>query len=179
MKGLWIDGDRRREYLGIAATMCVSFAVSFAYLYHRQRAIDATPLVVHAGSATWAQAVPPRPPGPLPTPAAPIPSPAPARPVNRAPSADVASEPVEPAPAEPVPVMIRLRRYPAGRIEGQVRNLSEKALTLRLVSHGREGEETGSASLSLGALETQPFGTDEGMTFRSGDRLLIQSAGFQ
>lgn len=82
------------------------------------------------------------------------------------------------AQPDPLPLLVRMRRE-AGRIEGNLKNRSEKPLSLTIVSRNRQGEETGQTMVMLAPFEMKNFGADEGMELHSGDHILIQSQGFE
>jgi hypothetical protein len=174
-------------YRSIGLTLLVTFAVSFAYLYHKQRAQDL--MAVPPGPVVVAHA------SPTPLPPPPLPAAGPAKTVERAaPPVRAMMPPVAPAanppeeadqgPTAPVPVALILRRDRragggTGGVEGSIRNESEKPLTVTIISQNRNGDETGRTMLALDALQKKPIGTDEGMAIQSGDHLVIQSQGFQ
>ncbi|HMK86869.1 MAG TPA: hypothetical protein VK437_13000 [Steroidobacteraceae bacterium] len=164
-------------YGRIALTMVVTFVLSFAYLYRKQRAEEllvapsAPPVIVSRAA---------RPPPPNDPPARTV-EPAPLTKAMTAPPA-AAPNPtggVDQAPVDFVPVVLLLRRdHRAGRVEGSIRNLSEQPLTLTIVTY-RNNDETGGTRLVLDQLEKTAVGTDKGMEIESGDHIVIQSQGFK
>lgn len=167
-------------YGSIALTFCLTFAVSFGYLYYKERAEEpkVAPLPPPRVSAHSSLRAPPLPPPAAPVTAPPVAPSSPTRPIIAAPNVGASSEPAEMAQPDPLPLLVRMRRE-AGRIEGNLKNRSEKPLSLTIVSRNRQGEETGQTMVMLAPFEMKNFGADEGMELHSGDHILIQSQGFK
>jgi hypothetical protein len=171
----------------IALTLVITFALSFGYLYRKQRAHElpaAPPPVV----SRPVRALPP--PSAMVAPPSPPPAPMPARPVERAPSipqpampAAQDSDDADGQPSEePVPVQLILRRIRGtdGMI-GNIRNRSGKRLTLTIYSTNQNGSETSHTMLVLDPLEKKIIGGDEGiqLQIQSNDRVVVQSEGYK
>jgi hypothetical protein len=177
-----VEAHEQVAYRSIALTLVVTFALSFGFLYHKQRA------AVPAASAPAAPAVSVQeapPPPSLPPQAAPPRAIAReqqpvARPVARSivPAAEPTPVAEEPS-TESIPVQILMRRERRGSIEGTAQNMSEDPMTLTLISSSVRGVETGRITLTLGPSEKQAFGTDEGMELHSGEKILAQAQGYQ
>jgi hypothetical protein len=178
------DAHAHAAYRSIALTLVVTFALSFGYLYHKQRAAERavpapTPQAVSVQSAPplpslAPPAMPPRTivreeqparPSALPRPAAP--------PAESTPAADQAG-------TELIPVTILMRREPRGAgIEGTAQNMSEDPMSVTLVSTTRAGDEIARTVLAIGPSEKKVFGTDEGMELHSGDKLVVHAQGYK
>lgn len=169
-------GSSRHASMSIALTFCVSFAVSFGYLYYKQRREEPAlppPPRVPAHSLR----VPPPPPAAAVT-APLVEASLPPGPAVSVMNGGASSEPADVAQPDLVPVLVRVRRV-RGIIEGNIKNLSEKPLSLTVVSRNRQAEETGQAVVMLAPFEMKNFGTDVGMELHSGDQILVQSQGFK
>ncbi|MGA2397341.1 MAG: hypothetical protein ABSG30_04650 [Steroidobacteraceae bacterium] len=158
--------------------MIVSFTVTFAYLYWKQKTSEvparATPLVaipqaVHAPSRISPLA--PSTPADPPVRAAAVAAPRPLA----APSAEPADE-----QSSLLPVTLRMRHIRRdNRVEGLIKSLSENPLSVTLVSKNHEGDETARVSIQLTPFESKPFSTDDGLDLESGGQVLLQSQGYQ
>jgi hypothetical protein len=150
---------------GIALTMIVTFGVTFALLYWKQRPahtlLPATfqPLRIAA----------PAPLGALPAAAEH------ARDVKPSAQAPLADEQLK-----VVPVDLHVRFvHRENRVEGSVKNLSPHPLSMILVGENREGDETARVAILLNPYESKSFNTDDEMDLRSGGHVSAQSQGYQ
>lgn len=176
----WVTGERGGGYWSIALTLGVTFVLSFAYLYHKQRSeAPPAPLAQASTEAPHPSQIPPPPPQLAPSPAPAGAPTSPARPMIVAQSGDASSGPPDSAQLNPVPVLLRMHRAGGGRIEGSLKSLSENPLTVTLVSRNRQGDVTSETQLALAPLGIKAFGTDEGMGLQSGDLIVVRSQGYK
>jgi len=179
---LKIQAAAGSAFRSIALTMILSFIVSFAYLFWKQKSSEVSaplpPLAVHSTAA------PPRPAAAL------EPPPSPVRSVEPMRSGAVVRQPPESADAGeatgdeqqpdlvPITMFVRTLRG-EGRIEGQIKSLSSNPLTVTIAASNRQGDETAQITLQLDPLQPKTFGTDEGMDLQSGGRLVVRSPGYR
>jgi hypothetical protein len=178
---LELEAAAGTAYRSIALTMILSFIVSFAYLYWKEKSSEVS--------------VPPPPTIPAPPrAAAPQPVPASDPPLRRARAVEpanpqAAAGPPDIADADQagaaqlldlVPVTLFVRTLHAqGRIEGRIRSLSENPLTLTIEAKNRQGDVTAQIALLLAPLQSKTFGTDEGMDLQPGGQLVVRSQGYR
>jgi hypothetical protein len=187
--GLWdaaMGSAHRRRAVTLVLTFTLTFASSFAYLYRQQRAEE--PRAATAQPSMLPRVAPPPPANPAPRIVEPAPvakatmPPPPAKSiVQPAPPSRDPNEEADEAPPAPVPVAVVLYhdRREAGRIEGSVSSMSQKPLTLTLISRGRNDNETGRTMVALDAWEKKAVGSSAGMELRQGDHVVVQSEGYQ
>jgi hypothetical protein len=168
-------------YRGIALTLVVTFALSFAYLYRERRAQE--PLVAPSVPAPRAVAVP-------------VPAPnntsvrtveprrqetvQPQRPVAPPPAATQdRNEENEHAPTDLIPVALNLRRdRKTGEVEGSLANMADRRLTFTVISRDRSDGEIGRTTLALDPGEKAAVGSDE-LYLERGGHIIIQTDGYQ
>jgi hypothetical protein len=166
-------------YRSITVTMIVAFAVTFGFLYWKQKsrhapALPATPVIVR--QVDRAASPPPErsvEPAVAPAPAPPAAAPAPAQksavatlPVLFTVTQRTGSTDEEDSPGEPV----------TG--EAHLINSSDKDLAVAVIALNLSTQETSQAQVYLGANAEGHVGPSEGLKIRSGDRITLRSPGF-
>jgi hypothetical protein len=175
------EHDTARAANRIALTMIVTFLLTCAGLYWKQKAAEAPAPATPSMTVAQPAQAPPRAPPEVPPPTRPG---SPLRAATSAALSGVVAPSAEEQPTDEqpsvVPVVLRLRYFRReNRFEGSIKSLSATALNIILVGKNHEGDETARISIVLAPFESKPFGTDDGMELESGGQVFAQSQGYQ
>jgi hypothetical protein len=173
--------DARPTYRSITWTIILTFAVSFAFLYWKQKSREAP--TIAAAPIALPQVARPQPAPQLPMaqnvpPSAAAPAASPARP---APEANVGGP--------PLPVLFKVTQRTVRSeesaqaemvnvAEAHILNPSDNPLAVTVIDVNLPTMETSRTQVMMGPNTEAHVGTDEGLTMRSGDQITLRSAGF-
>jgi hypothetical protein len=151
-----------RQRLALVLTLLASFAVSVLVLLWQRRSEEAPPSNAPAPAAAVTSNLPPLRSGSAP-PATPPPP---------------ASAPSEPEDSSAILALTVHNQRRFDKIEGHVRNDSERSLSVVLVGKDGAGSVTDSRILELKPGEQRSFGSDEGMELRAGGSVVARISGY-
>lgn len=156
----------------IALTMVVSFGLSFTYLYaHSSRPELAAKMAEDSVVPAARAAVEPvTAPGPL----AAVGQTGPAAP------GAVLDVPREEAPSPPsLPIVFHLmHRKSLGKYEGDIKNISDRTLSLTIQAISTATGQTTAMHMMLDPDHVQAFGTDDGLEIQPRDQIVIQAESY-